>query len=451
MSSFKFTVELQQHTPLIHFQHDQAGATLRATEVKAKLDKFIFHNFEKFNLGPNLNSLRTKFDADNKTASLYKLTVQPLSNPIKFLLASNLNPEQESALQRGNIKYLKGVPYFAMEEPIRNKLFDKTGRKIKRKPNDIEERDELKVKEGYEQLVPIWGVMAQPGESIILTFVSFNSMVSEVIEKAVHSFFLCTNFGTRQTKGFGSFSVIRPKNDQFFESLIEPFYQYRYVCLTQFNQKDFLEKLSKQFERIQNDYRIIKSGRPAQMKGGYKKAQTFLYGVQPSQDYRWDKRHFKLEINANKLKTEGGQLANLKTDGIHSAIYDQAGSNNWKDPWDFQYKYIRALLGLAEQYEFQTDKGLKNKYKVRVEGGEIERFPSPLIWKIINSKIYLIANPLPSAITNHSFEFTVSLGEKKDDPIQIQGLKTPENFDMGDFLDFVFLNSPEPVIGYDKF
>ena len=34
---FKRTFELVQHTPLIHFQHDQAGATLRATEVKAKL------------------------------------------------------------------------------------------------------------------------------------------------------------------------------------------------------------------------------------------------------------------------------------------------------------------------------------------------------------------------------------------------------------------------------
>ena len=35
------TVELEQHTPLIHFQHDQYGATLRASEVKPKLDKFI--------------------------------------------------------------------------------------------------------------------------------------------------------------------------------------------------------------------------------------------------------------------------------------------------------------------------------------------------------------------------------------------------------------------------
>lgn len=39
------TVTLKQHTPLIHFQHDQYGATLRASEVKPKLDKFILVKF----------------------------------------------------------------------------------------------------------------------------------------------------------------------------------------------------------------------------------------------------------------------------------------------------------------------------------------------------------------------------------------------------------------------
>ncbi len=49
---YKLEVTLKQHTPLIHFQHDQEGATLRASEVKPKLDRFIIetyfeNNFEK--------------------------------------------------------------------------------------------------------------------------------------------------------------------------------------------------------------------------------------------------------------------------------------------------------------------------------------------------------------------------------------------------------------------
>ena len=34
-------VKLMQHTPMIHFQYDQYGATLRASEVKPKLDRFL--------------------------------------------------------------------------------------------------------------------------------------------------------------------------------------------------------------------------------------------------------------------------------------------------------------------------------------------------------------------------------------------------------------------------
>ena len=37
-------VTLKQHTPLIHFQHEQYGATLRASEVKPKLDISLFLN-----------------------------------------------------------------------------------------------------------------------------------------------------------------------------------------------------------------------------------------------------------------------------------------------------------------------------------------------------------------------------------------------------------------------
>ena len=37
----KLEIKLKQHTPMIHFQHDQEGATLRASEVKPKLDRFI--------------------------------------------------------------------------------------------------------------------------------------------------------------------------------------------------------------------------------------------------------------------------------------------------------------------------------------------------------------------------------------------------------------------------
>ena len=46
-SKFKVNFTLKQHTPIIHFQSDQSGATLRATELKPKLDSFLI---EQLNL-----------------------------------------------------------------------------------------------------------------------------------------------------------------------------------------------------------------------------------------------------------------------------------------------------------------------------------------------------------------------------------------------------------------
>lgn len=41
MSEHQHSFILRQHTPMIHFQHKQAGATLRPSELKSKLDRFI--------------------------------------------------------------------------------------------------------------------------------------------------------------------------------------------------------------------------------------------------------------------------------------------------------------------------------------------------------------------------------------------------------------------------
>ena len=37
----KLKVQLEAQTPMIHFQHDQAGATLRASEVKRNWTDFF--------------------------------------------------------------------------------------------------------------------------------------------------------------------------------------------------------------------------------------------------------------------------------------------------------------------------------------------------------------------------------------------------------------------------
>ena len=100
---FQIQFTLRQHTPMIHFQHDQDGATLRATEVKPKLDRFIVekafgNDFEKvktYLVGYDENNekaLKKRFDTEGYRALDYKVLVkidrheilQDIKNPLYF-------------------------------------------------------------------------------------------------------------------------------------------------------------------------------------------------------------------------------------------------------------------------------------------------------------------------------------------------------------------------------
>ena len=80
---YKLEFTLKQHTPLIHFQHDQAGATLRATEVKPKLDKFLRETLMQIKPAVytefrDLIALLPDSRKEENLPSPYKLAVQPV-------------------------------------------------------------------------------------------------------------------------------------------------------------------------------------------------------------------------------------------------------------------------------------------------------------------------------------------------------------------------------------
>ena len=169
---FKLTVELKQHTPIIHFQHDQEGATLRATEVKAKLDRFIWlqqwsDDFEKgspYLLGgknassTELKELKEKFLVQGFRALDYKMS----------LYASQIRRREII----GNIPL-----YFG----------------------NMSKEDEAKKEKHF----------VDSENTVVLEIICWDSTLRSIIKKEIPSFFNRTNFGTRQSKGFGSFEVIR--------------------------------------------------------------------------------------------------------------------------------------------------------------------------------------------------------------------------------------------------
>ena len=93
----KLEIKLKQHTPLIHFQHDQEGATLRASEVKPRLDKYILSKLsskEKVQ-GQNDGWIKVKGD---KTWLDYKMRIT--DNPDN-IISMETNKKREMKRETG--------------------------------------------------------------------------------------------------------------------------------------------------------------------------------------------------------------------------------------------------------------------------------------------------------------------------------------------------------------
>jgi len=141
---YQLEIKLKQHTPLIHFQHDQEGATLRASEVKPKLDKFILSKLvpETREKGKNEGWIK---DKNGKVWLDYKMIVeaknfQSIQIPIKpvrkrgelqtdeigrQLFTTNSYPDNNASLIMSNIggRVKDEVHNFSMASSVQMKIF----------------------------------------------------------------------------------------------------------------------------------------------------------------------------------------------------------------------------------------------------------------------------------------------------------------------------------------
>lgn len=110
----------------------------------------------------------------------------------------------------------------------------------------------------------------------------------------------------------------------------------------------------------------------------------------------------------------------------------------YDDSGDF--RFVRALLGLPNQYDFQLENPpVRNGKMIATikNGNGIERFKSPITFKVIDGYVYIIGKRIPKQILNKSFEFFVSV--EKDNSlhdVNIGTLQTPEHFDLKKFMEY---------------
>lgn len=400
--SSKLIIHLKQHTPLLHFQHGQYGATLRATEVKPRLDKFI-----KEKVGAD-EKLKYCFIGDSKALDYkMKIEIDTSKKRGEYLVCSYLNTKD---LRRTSDMptIIAKSPYFAQEEANKTIV--------------VKDKD----KECRYFIEEEWKMISKKGLSwtdISVTFFSLNQIVLDYLDQYVEEFFLCSNFGTRSDKGFGCFTVCEKNkrpihlSDDTIVQVLKQNFDFVYQKEKSFND------IWSIFSVIANDYRLIKSG---SSYGEYKKSGFFHYATDKT-SYRWDKPYIKSRL-----------LPKLREQRKYLYVKDKA--NAMIKTYVDNSKFVRAFLGLTDNYMFQVlNKNYqfvkKEEIKVEVKSIDetIQRFPSPLLFKIIDKNIYLVGK-----------EYSIKLIENKLFSLMYESesigeLSTPENFDLEDFLHYVLM------------
>lgn len=357
MSNFKLEFTLKQHTPLIHFQYDQSGATLRATELKPKLDKFL---------------KRYAFDDDFEK---YK----------HFLIGYDGKqsiPSDKDALDYKVRILAKFKKSDAKEIPRRGPLFF---------GNMGNNEDKYFV--------------TAENEEIRIEIFSFYTELLNKIESHFAKFLMITNFGTRQSKGFGSFYL-----DSKDKHYVQPNAKYKF-SIDSHDQRNL-------FYRIELFYKTLRSGINLKNRDGqtvfYFKSLMFLYAK--SKGIQWEKKSIKEYYYASKLRAQ--QKEHDNTDIL-------TYSSNTK-------KLMKDLLGLStnESWRFPYHENISKEHA----NGEIERFKSPITFKPIKNStgydVYIFTEKIHPNFLDQLFNI-------KTNNRSGLSLKTPNLFNLDHFIDFV--------------
>jgi len=371
---FQLIIPLKQHTPIIHFQHEQAGATLRATEVKPKLDNYL---------------IKDAFGSDKSKYANF-LVGGPKSelSALDYKLSVSWEPDKKDIcipIIRGD----RNIPMF----------FANMG-------EDYQER----------------GLVTY--QNISLHFHSFYPDLLEVIKQHIEAFFACTNFGMRSTKGYGSFTVVdskpevSPKFSFFIETTdwqsalqhIDLFYKSMRGGINGAAVPQNL-KLTRWDDRERREVPV------SFVNGIYMKPLLFLYAN--DNEIQWEKRTIKqsagnlfpfYQQNRDKSWT-------IKQNNITEHEKSHSVDKNWPLKQNHTQKAIvRDVLGLSTDQSWRgygTFKKSANIVKKPVKANEdIERFASPLTFKPVQlgDKFRIdvfINNPIPAEYLKARFKIEV--------------------------------------------
>ncbi len=352
--------KLVQHTPLIHFQHSEPHACLRATEVKPKLDRFLIEQLEK---DDRFGDGRWKkwFVGDGSQQSFdYMMRITPNSEQV----------DRTHSIERAIARAEHRPPNANLHEIHKNYFGNMAS------GNNIQDtiRETFKESLFYK-------------DGLTLTIRCFIPELLTLIDEHIRGFFMMHNFGTRQRKGFGSFTVdinTQPNAPKGFD-LVGKYCPNAYYC--KLNDNVSADAL---LDAVWVISAFLRSGFN-RGEGNYVRGFVFRYFQREKNPLANDKAFVKQQVLHN--------VYNEATRGEHLHPY---GNN-------VRYRYVRGLLGTNENSRFcrdprgetREDRTVHNIYIHSAEG--VERFPSPLLFKPIGKFVFILPQKMPDEIFGSEF------------------------------------------------
>ena len=349
-NNYKLCFKLKQHTPLIHFQANQSGATLRATELKPKFDRFL----KEYAFG---GSVPEEFLIDKEKDALnYKVKIE-----------QNLEPKEDI--------------------PERNSLFFGN-----MQPSDVSDEEWNRFGKKYYK---------KSNREFKIEFFSFNTDLLNCIKDNFEAFLANTNFGTRQSKGYGSFYLADKK---FNPSLIKADRVYSFTT------KNWEQDIKLLYQFLRQGINLPRPNNPF-----YSKPAIFAYAK--SKGWQWDKKSIKEQFFNNKLQQ---QIQAYSSDVLEYSS-------------DTKY-LVRDLFGLSSSQEWMSYNARVEKvHNTQDDDEKIERFKSPITFKVVDNRVYFWVNNTLNSFLDREFKITVSTQNNNE-----LLLSTPPEFDFNDFFDFTF-------------
>lgn len=371
------TLTLKQHTPLLHFQDEQKTASLRVTEIKPKLDKWLL---------PHMNEAELKAWSVSTPVSAGK---------------SNVSLKYKMRVRDSELTALYNA---------RPPMFFGRGKKAFFTDNSLT----IEIMSHYDDLI-------------------------ELIVKQAPLFFLTTNFGTRQSKGYGGFEVtkievgkeqlpLNPTAEKFFDDQTN-------LIRFEINATDWQSA----FDQIDLFYKSIRGG--INYPGKFY-CKPILFFFAKEHEWQWEKKSIKEKFltesvpfrrldNSDKVKEFKGyglkwQQEEYKDDREGPVIYSSD-----------QRVLIRDLLGLSTNSNWYTY-GIK-VYKKYKGTDTVTRIPSPFYFKVFASgpdkyRVILMQNDeLIDEIVERvkeKFKITIAREEKNVEWHKYTGRKSAEKLEL---------------------